>query len=361
MAAALLCGLLLTPVAAAQLAPRATGESVMADLETARQELAARAASLPRSSLATTAGRMDSLIVALRKSLGKDAAKPIDLLDADAKADAYRARAVLLRTQAYLDAGKACLDSDAEAMAGALSSTVELALAGSGSSKQPPVINGVETEDHRPLFVLRDSRRGAVFALDGANLLDAQCEDPVVTATDGQGQRHSVQPIVTGVSPGRIELKLPDDSVLSPGSYVLRVASKRKVLLMGCVAQPEAVAAVQVAPVAKASVDYSLVATCRTPAGEQALPAVSGKMPDPGAGGTASQGIVIDGCDNPVSYAITARVAFGDEPAVPVGPFSQIATAGITAGLPGGLTLSWDPMVRQLFVRPAVSTCKGVY
>ena len=79
------------------------------------------------------------------------------------------------------------------------------------------------------------------------------------------------------------------------------------------------------------------------------------------AGGVASQPVAIQGCDNPVSYAVTAKVAFGDGREISVGPFSQIASAGITAGLPGGLTLSWDPSVRQLFVRPAASTCKGVY
>ena len=52
---------------------------------------------------------------------------------------------------------------------------------------------------------------------------------------------------------------------------------------------------------------------------------------------------------------------FGDGHAVSVGPISQIASAGITAGLPGGLSLSWDPSVRQLFLRPGAASCKGVY
>jgi hypothetical protein len=54
-------------------------------------------------------------------------------------------------------------------------------------------------------------------------------------------------------------------------------------------------------------------------------------------------------------------VTFGDGHSSTVGPISQIASAGITAGLPGGLSLSWDPSVHQLVVRPAASSCKGVY
>jgi hypothetical protein len=44
-----------------------------------------------------------------------------------------------------------------------------------------------------------------------------------------------------------------------------------------------------------------------------------------------------------------------------VGPITQSADATITAGLPGGLTLSWDPSVRRIFVRSGVNACKGVY
>ena len=71
--------------------------------------------------------------------------------------------------------------------------------------------------------------------------------------------------------------------------------------------------------------------------------------------------VAVNGCADPLSYAISATVTFGDGHSSTVGPISQIASAGITAGLPGGLSLSWDPSVHQLVVRPAASSCKGVY
>jgi hypothetical protein len=343
--------------AAAQIAPRLTGSAVIDQLETAQHDLAARAAALPHSSLAATSQRLGSLADALRKTLGSDAGKPIDIIAADAKASAYRASAAAQRAQAYLDASKGCPDADADAMADALAKTVELLAAGGSSSKVQPIINGVETQDHRPLFVLRSGSKDTVFALVGANLFDAQCEDPVVSATDAQGKPQSVQPSVTGVLPNRIELKLPAGSQLQSGSYVLHVMSKRKAFLVGCAAQPEALAAVEVATPAKVSVSYVLTATCQS----GVMPPVTGTMPDFAGSGAVSQSIAPDGCANPVSYAITAKVTFGDGHSASVGPFSQIASAGITAGLPGGLSLSWDPSVRQLFVRPSTSTCKGVY
>jgi hypothetical protein len=347
--------------ATAQIAPRLTGSAVIDQLETAQHDLAARAAGLPHSSLRATSQRLASVADGLRKTLGSDAGKPIDLIAADAKASAYRASAAAQRAQAYLDASKGCSDDDANAMAEALAKTVELLAAGGGSSKMQPVINGVETQDHRQLFVLRSGSKDTAFALVGVNLFDAQCEDPVVTATDAQGKPQSVQPSVTGVLPNRVELKLPAGSQLQSGSYVLHVMSKRKAFLVGCAAQPEALAAVQVATPAKVSVSYALTATCQSGKGEQVMPPIAGTMPDFAGGGAVSQNIAMDGCANPVSYAITAKVTFGDGHSASVGPFSQIASAGITAGLPGGLSLSWDPSVRQIFVRPSASTCKGVY
>jgi hypothetical protein len=347
--------------AAAQIAPRLTGSAVIDQLETAQHDLAARAAGLSQSSLGATSQRLASLADALRKTLGSDVGKPIDIIATDAKGSAYRAYAVAQRTQAYLDASKGCLDVDASAMADALAKTVELLAAGGASSKLQPVVNSVETQDKRPLFVLRNGGKDMAFALVGANLFDAQCEDPVVTATDGQGKPQSVQPAVTGVSPNRIELKLPDSNQLQPGSYVLHVMSRRKAFLVGCAAEPEALAAVQVAAPVKVSVSYGLTTTCQSRNGEQVMPPVTGTMPDFAGRGAVSQSIAVDGCANPVSYAITAKVTFGDGHSASVGPISQIASAGITAGLPGGLSLSWDPSVRQLFVRPSPSNCKGVY
>jgi hypothetical protein len=352
--------------AMAQIAPRLTGSVVIDQLQTAQHDLAIRAASLPSSSLGTTSQRLAGLADALRAALDSEADKPIDLIAADARASAYRAYAAAQRTQAYLQASKGCLDADANAMADALATTVDLLAAGTGSAKLQPVINGVETLDHRPLFVLRSSAKDTAFALVGANLFDAQCEDPAVTATDAHGKPQSVQPRVTGVLPNRIELAVADASKLQPGSYVLHVVPRRKAFLVGCSAQPETIATVQVAAPATMSVSYVVSTTCRGGrdggrAMEQTQPLITGTMPEITGAGTVSQRIAPDSCAEPVSYAISAKVSFGDGRSASVGPISQIASAGITAGLPGGLSLSWDPSVRELYVRPAASSGKGVY
>lgn len=345
----------------AQIAPRPTGITVIGQLEAAQKGLAARAASVPGSSLAATSQQLTELADGLRRSLGEDADKPLDLIGKDTKAIAYRASAAAQRTQAYLDATQGCLDADAMAMGQALATTVKLLAGASGGSANPPVIDAVETQDHRPLFLLRHSGQEVAFALTGANLFDAQCPDPVVSATNGQGQPQALQPTVTGVLPNRIELKLPASGQLEPGSYVLHVATRRKAFLVGCTAQPEAIAALQVAPPAKVSVAYALTATCRAGDSDHALPPVTGNFPDANAGGVTPQRIVMNGCADPVSYAITATVAFADGHSESVGPFSQIASAGITAGLPGGFSLSWDPSVRELFVHASTGKCKGAY
>lgn len=349
------------PQAAPQIAPRLTGELILTHLAAAQHDLAARTADAPNATLADTSQKLAGLAQNLRKSLGKDLAKPIDMLGNDEKAQAYRAEAAVQRTQAFLEASKGCLGADAAAMAEALARTVELEAASSGGSKLPPVINGVETLDRRPLFVLHGDGTAAAFALTGENLFDAQCPSPAVTATDAQGKPQSVQPVVTGVLPDRIELQLPTASLPS-GSYVLNVVAQRKVFLLGCSAQPATVAVLQVAPAPKVSVSYSLTQTCPAPGGGQgrAMPAITGTMPEP-AGGTVAKYVAVDGCADPLSYAISATVTFGDGRSSTVGPISQIASAGITAGLPGGLSLSWDPLVHQLVVRPAASSCKGVY
>lgn len=348
--------------AAPSIAPRLTGELILTRLDAAQRDLAAQAAAAPGSSLAATSRKLADLGRDLRKELGKDLAKPIDTLGKDEKAQAYRADAVVQRAQAFLEASKGCLGQDIAAMADALARTVALKATASGGSKLPPVINGVETLDRRPLFVLHGGGAGAAFALTGENLLDTQCASPVVTATDAQGKPQAVQPQVTGVLPNRIELKLPAGPLPS-GSYVLDVVAQRKVFLLGCTAQPPASAVLEVAPAPQVSVSYSLTQTCPAPGGGQgrAMPAVTGDMP-PGVGkGTVAKYVAVDGCADPLSYAISATVTFSDGHSSTVGPISQIASAGITAGLPGGLSLSWDPSVHQLVVRPAASSCKGVY
>lgn len=359
--AALLFGLLAP--AAAQIAPRLTGTAVIEQLEIAQHDLGVRAVALPQSSLTATSERLGQLAAALRQTLGVDAGKPLDIIDTQAKARAYRAYAAAQRAEAYLAASKGCLDGDATAMAEALAGTVDRLARAADASKLQPVINAVETPDHRPLFVLRSGDKPVAFALVGDNLFDAQCVDPVVTATDQQGRPQAAQPAVTGVLANRIELKLPGTAELHAGSYVLHVVTRRKAFLLGCAAQPEAVAVLQVAPVEQVSVSYAVTATCRANAGgkpgERSLLPVTGIFPQAGSG-AVSQHVASDGCADPISYSITAKVTFGDGHSASIGPISQSAAAGITAGLPGGLSLSWDPSVRELFVRPAASTCKGI-
>lgn len=365
LGAAVLMGLLASGwvgQAGAQLAPRLTGTVVVSELEAAQQALSARAASLPKSSLGSTSEHLADMVTALRKSLGKDADKPVDIIDAKSKSSAYRAHAATERVQAFLTASAGCLDADADAMADALAATVTQIAAASGAAKLPPVIDAVETADHRPLFVLHSAAGKMNFALVGANLFDAQCEDPTVRVTDEQGQPRTIQPSVTGVSPSRIELELVDGAQLEPGSYVFHVVSRRKAFLLGCGAQPEAVAVVQVAAPAKLLVSYALTTTCRAGDGaEQVGPAIAGTMPALAGSSMVSQQVDTGSCSDPVRYTISAGVTFADGRMASVGPISQIASAGITAGLPGGLTLSWDPSVRQLIVRSGASSCKGVY
>lgn len=365
LGAAVLLGLLtpgwVTPVAA-QLAPRLTGTTVLDELGTAEHELSVRAGSMSQSRLAPTAEHLAAMADALRKSLGKDADKPIDIIDVKAKSSAYRAHAASQRVQAFLAASKGCLDVDASAMADALATTITELAAASDGAKLLPVVNAVETSDHRPLFVLRNTVGKMNFALVGANLFDAQCEDPTVTASDASGKAQTVQPKVTGVSPDRIELELTDAAQIEPGSYVLHVASRRKAFLMGCSAQPTAVAVVQVAAPSRLSVSYVLTTTCRAGNGaEQVGPAIAGTMPDFAGSNTVSRQVDIGACTDPLRYSLSAGVTFADGHSSTIAPISQIASAGITAGLPGGLTVSWDPSVRQLFVRSGANSCKGVY
>ncbi|WEN14472.1 hypothetical protein PY254_14720 [Rhodanobacter sp. AS-Z3] len=345
-----------------QIAPRLTGAVVMSELDVAQHDLSARAASLPKSSLASTSKQLADMEAALRKTLGKDADQPLDIIDAKPKSSAYRAHAAVQRVQAFLAASKGCFDADTTAMADALAVSVSQIAGVSGAAKLPPVIDGVETADHRPLFVLRNSGQKISFALVGANLFDAQCENPTVTATDAAGKLQALQPTLAGASPNRIELELAAGGQLSPGGYVLHVVPKHKAFLLGCGAQPEAVAVVQVAAPEKLSVSYALTTTCRAGDGsEQAGPAIAGTMPDFAGANTVSKAVDTGACADPVRYTISAGVTFADGHKASVGPISQIASAGITAGLPGGLTLSWDPSVRQLFVRAGAGSCKGVY
>jgi hypothetical protein len=349
--------------ALAQMAPRLTGAMVLASLDKAQQAVSARAGAFRDAHLAAAGDALAGMASSLRASLGGDADKPVEILDARERAAALRAQAAGQRVQAWLDASSgACTADEAAAMAAALDAGIGQLARATGSQKAPlPVVDGVETMDRRPLFVLRQHGPAPAFALVGENLLDAQCANPTVTATDLQGHALAAQPRVTAVQASRIELAWPGAAALEPGSYVLHVASKRKAFLRGCTAQPEAVAALRVAPPLRFSVGYALVAVCGGPAGA-VVPLGKGTLPDIDArGATVSQAIDTSACASPASYTVTATVRAADGKVSTAGPVTQSADATITAGLPGGLTLSWDPSVRRIFVRSGVNACKGVY
>ncbi|MFC3653396.1 hypothetical protein ACFONN_17695 [Dyella humi] len=354
------CGLLLAVApdhARAQIAPRLTGEAVIAKLDTARQDLATRASAAHDDRLNAASERLGTMTAALRKSLGDKASQPVDIIDDSRRIAVLRADAAVQRTRAYLDTAQGCPGSDAKAMADGLAVTIDQLATASSSSKATPVISGVETIDHRPLFALHPGSTPIALALVGTNLSDAQCADPQVTITDEHGKLLGTQPAITGVLPTRIELKLPDGAGNTSSALLLHVVSKHKSFLMGCSAQPEAMTALQVAQPLRVSVNYTLTATC----GSNSVPS-TGSLPDiVSYGATSSHQVELAGCPDPSRYAISAKVAFGDGNSASVGPVEQSAAADITLGLPAGLTLSWSPSTRTVFVRSAANVCKGVY
>ena len=359
----LLCGLLALGLgghASAQMAPRLTGDTVISQLDAAQHDLAARANVLHDTRLAATSQRLVQMAEALRKALGSNTAKPIETIDEQTKAMALRGDAAAQRTQMYLTTSSGCMGDDAKAMIEALAVTVDqLAAAANSSKAAQPVINAVETLDHQPLFAIHPDSKPLTLALVGVNLSDPQCADPQITVTDEKGASLDAPPTITGLLPNRIELKWPSGSAFKPGSYVLHVVPKRKAFLVGCTAQPEATAAIQVATPLKFSVSYALSAIC---GGGSNKPLSMGVMPDITAyGATVSRQVDTSSCVNPVSYAITAKASFGDNSNTSIGPITQSADATITAGMPGGLSLSWDPSVHQLFVRSGANLCKGAH
>ncbi|RUL77693.1 hypothetical protein [Dyella choica] len=354
------CGLLLIGAASqasAQIAPRLTGEAVIARLDTAKQDLVARAGVTHDDRLTAVSARLGEMADALRKSLGDKASQPADIMDDGRRIAVLRADAAVQRTQSFLDAAPSCPGSDAKALTDALATTVDQLAKASGSSKAAPVINSVETIDHRPLFALHPGNAPVALALVGTNLADPQCADPQITATDDKGKLLDNQPVITGALPTRIELKLPDGAGNKSVALVFHVVPKRKGFLMGCSAQPEATTALQVTSPLRVSVSYDLTTTCSS--GERSP--VSGSLPDITAYGASSSRQVDAACPNPARYAISAKVTFGDGNSASVGPVEQTAVADITMGLPAGFTLSWSPSTRTVFVRSAANVCKGVY
>jgi hypothetical protein len=300
---------------------------------------------------------------ALRKELGKDADQPLAIVDAQARADAMRANAAAQRAQAWLSVAPGCDAAETRAMTAALATMIDRLAADTESQKAPlPIVNAIETvEDHRPLFVLQPGDAPPKFVLTGENLVDPQCANPGVTALDAQGRPAAVQPSVIAAQGGQVELAWAGADKLPPGSYTFQLAAKRKAFLFGCVAEPAATAALQVAAPLRFTVGYTLGAMCPGSAADVQFDKAS--LPGIGARNqTVSHAVSASACADPVSYTLAATVSTADgQQVAQAGPVTQPADASITLGLKGGLTLNWDPAVRQIVVRSGAVSCKGVY
>jgi len=349
----------------AQIAARLSGQVALGEIKSATTALAAQPKAASNSPLASVERQLADMASTLQ-ALHSDLDKPVETIGDAARASVLRAHAAAARVQAYLAASGGCHGADARAMQEALAAGVVRLAKDTESAKLVPVVDGVETLAHLPLFVLHQGSGPMAFALTGVNLVDTQCADPKVTATDGAGQPLSSQPSVTGAAPGRIEMRWPQAGTLPAGIVVLHVATQRKAFLLGCTALPEASAVIQVAPSVQYQVEYVLTASCPASAAKGSLDGAvllaRGKMPWlAGNGRTVSQPVDIAACAEPQSYSVSATVAGSDGSRATAGPFTQSAQASIAAGLPGGLTLSWSPSAQTLFVRSGLKTCKGVY
>jgi len=344
------------PASRAQLAPRLSARVSL-------DELASATAALPADpALAKVRAQLQTLTDGLRQAAGGDTDKPVDLVGDALRGRIVRAHAAAARVQAYVQAASGCQAPDRAAMQAALAAGLSQLAAVDGGAKVVPVIDGVQsmpTPD--PLFVLRAGGGPLALALTGANLFDTQCPDPKITATDAAGRPLASQPMLSGASPARLELKWPDAGKLDAGPVVLHVLAQRKVFLLGCSALPEATAAIEVAPVARYRVDFTLDAICPA-AGDpdRVVPLGKGTLDLAGAGKSASQPVSTAGCAEPSAYRLGATVTAPEGAPTSAGPFTQPAQASITAGLPGGLILSWDPLAQAVFVRAGAATCKGV-
>lgn len=355
--------LLAVTASAQKVAPRLTGALVVAHLDKVEQAVQARVATSHDAKLQAVADKLQHMHANLTDALDGDADEPLETIDRDARAAAVRADAAATRVQAWLDASAGgCTSDDVDAMLAAVSATLDQLAADSSDQKAAlPVIDGVETLDKRPLFVLHQGGEATPkFVLTGANLVDTQCANPEVVAFGPDGKPVANQPKLIAAQPGRVELAWPGADKLGPGSYVLKLTAQRKAFLFGCGAEPPAVAALQVAPQLHFTVSYALSATCD--GGTAPLVLGSGTLPVMTAGNhTDAKSIDVSACTDPTTYTVAATVRAPDGTESRFGPFSQSAAATITAGLGNGLTISWDPSLHQLFVGSGAHTCKGVY
>ena len=349
--------------APAQLAPRLSAQVAIDELTTAQTALQPPAGAAANASLTSVKHQLNNMAQALRNTMGSDAVKPVEMVGDALRANIVRAHAAAARVGAYVTASAKCQGSDVAAMQSALADGIALLASANGAAKQVPVIDGVETMEHQPLFAVHQGSGPLAFALVGANLADAQCADPQVSATDAGGRALPTQPTLSGASPARIELRWPDAGSLPAGSVVFHVSAQHKAFLIGCTALPQASAVIQVVAVPRVEVSYSLDAVCAGGAAATGVVSLGqGKLPAlVGQGATVSLPVNTSACVTPQSYRLSATVTRSDGSQATVGPFTQSAQASITAGLPGGLTLSWKPEVQTLFVSSGVAVCQGVH
>ena len=340
----------------AQLAPRLSARVSLDELTTATAALPVDPA------LASLRTQLQSMADGLRQAAGNDADKPVDLVGDALRGRIVRAHAAAARVQAYVKVAAGCQAGDRAAMQAALAESVKLLAAAGGGAKVVPAIDDVQSMPAPgSLFAVRAGGGPLAFALTGSDLFDSQCPSPRVSATGADGAALANQPMLTGASPARLELKWPDIGQVPAGPVVLHVVAQRKVFLLGCQALPEASAVVEVVPATHYRVDYTLEAICPAPGeAERTVALGKGTLELAGAGASASQNVSTTACAEPSAYRLSASVSSAGGAPSTAGPFTQPAQASITAGLPGGLTLSWDPSVQSVFVRAGANTCKGV-
>lgn len=345
----------------AQLAPRLTAQVAMDELGKADAALAPVAGSAGAKPLLSVQQQLKSMAAALQAAASGDAAKPVEMVGDALRGQIVRAHAAASRVQAFLKASAGCRGSDAAAMQMALSEGISRLSSATDSAKLVPVIDAVETMKQAPLFAIQRGAGPLSFALVGAHLADSQCADPTVRATDMAGHALPTQPVLTGAVPGRIELRWAEAGSLAEGSVVLHVTAQHKVFLLGCKALPEATAVLRVTPQVRFDVSYTLEAVCPgaqnrlVKLGQGSLPPVVGQ------GKTVSLPVDTSACADPQSYRLNAVVTGSDGRQQSAGPFTQSAEASMTVGLPGGLSLSWKPDAKMLFVRSGLAVCKGVH
>ncbi|AND69045.1 hypothetical protein ATSB10_15910 [Dyella thiooxydans] len=340
----------------AQLAPRLSAQVSLDELSTATAALPADPA------LASLRSQLQGMADELRQDAGKDADKPADLVGDALRGRIVRAHAAATRVQAYLKTMADCQGADRTAMQSALAESVKLLAAADGGARAIPAVEDVQSMPvPGSLFAIRAGGGPLAFALTGSDLFDSQCPSPRVSVTDAGGTALANQPILTGASPARLELKWADVGQVPVGPVVLHVVAQRKVFLLGCQALPEATAVIAVVPATHYRVDYALEAICPAPGDANRVVALGkGTLELAGGGASAAQNVPTTACAEPAAYRLSASVSASGGAPSPAGPFTQSAQASITAGLPGGLTLSWDPSVQSVFVRAGANTCKGV-